>query len=156
MENNWNTSVGEILSVFRGALLSIIPWLEKARIKWIENEAYDDWDNIVKALYENIVCSSLIGKVLPEYSIAKYEFHYDDYSKLDYIKVESKDHSDKNLAFVSFQNKSLPLENVNVAILDEIDRVIGYASLKYSDLEFVFIRKKEGKKEIVNIIEISL
>lgn len=55
MSEKWNTSVTELIMVFRGALISIIPWLERAKIYWKNGESYDDWDNIVNALYENIV-----------------------------------------------------------------------------------------------------
>lgn len=46
VNNNWKTSESELLTIFSGALLAIIPWLEKAKIKWKEGEAYNDWDNI--------------------------------------------------------------------------------------------------------------
>ena len=60
MDANWETSVKELLYIFRGALIAIIPWVEKAKIKWKEEEEiYDEWGNITVALYENIVCSSL-------------------------------------------------------------------------------------------------
>ena len=39
MNNNWKTSVNELLEIFRSALIAIIPWLEKARIKWKEGQA---------------------------------------------------------------------------------------------------------------------
>jgi hypothetical protein len=43
MTNKWKTSVTELLAIFRGALLAIIPWLDRANIKWKEGgEAYDD------------------------------------------------------------------------------------------------------------------
>ena len=85
MNINWNTSVTELIRIFRGALLSIIPWLEKAKIKWNEGEAYDDWDNIVESLYLNLVCSTLNGEVSVENNIAKYNFTYSDYSTINFI-----------------------------------------------------------------------
>src|SRR5690606_20593651 len=91
MNNNWKTSVTELLVISRGALLAIIPWLEKAKIKWKEDEAYDDWDNIAESLYANIVCSSLIGEVATEYQITKYNFNYDNYSSVNFIEVRNKD-----------------------------------------------------------------
>jgi len=90
MKNKWTVSVTELLIIFRGALLAIIPWIEKAKIKWKEHEAYDDWDNIAESLYKNIVCSSLTGEVASQYTIAKYNFDYDDYSSVDFIGVRNK------------------------------------------------------------------
>jgi hypothetical protein len=156
MKDIWKTSVNELFTIFRGALLSIIPWLEKAKIKWKDGESYDDWDNIVKVLYENIVCSSLAGEVLIEYPIAKYDFHYDDYSGIDYIKVNSRIQHDKNLSFVSFQSESSAFDKVKVAVLDKADKVIGHLTLKLDDLEFVLVKNKNGKKEIINNLNIIL
>jgi hypothetical protein len=156
MEGIWKTSVNELFIIFRGALLSIIPWLEKARIKWKEGESYDDLDNIVKVLYENIVCSSLVGEVLTEYSIAKYDIIYDDYSGIDYIKVNSKEHPDKNLSFISFQSEVAALDKIRVAVLNNADKVIGKLSLKFKEVEFAFVKNKDDNKEIIENINVIL
>jgi len=156
MSNSWKTSVNELLSIFRGALLSLIPWLEKARINWKEGETYDDWDNIAEALYENIVCSSLTGEVTLEYKIAKYNFNYDDYNSIDFIGVKDKDNSEKKYAFVAFQNDSSPMNSIKVAVLNKIDKVVGYTILKYDDLEFVFIKNDNGQKKVIDKIDVAL
>lgn len=156
MNNNWKTSVTELLVIFRGALLAIIPWLEKAKIKWKEDEAYDDWDNIAESLYANIVCSSLIGEVATEYQITKYNFNYDNYSSVNFIEVRNKDNSEKKFAFVAFQSGSSALDSVKVAELDKTDKVVGYTNLKFDNLEFVFVKNFNGKKKIINSIEVTL
>lgn len=156
MSINFKTSVTELLAIFRGALLAIIPWIEKAKIKWKEGEAYDDWDNIAASLYKNIVCSSLTGEVALEYGIANYNFNYDDYASINLIEVKSKDNSEKKFAFVAFQSNSSPLDGVKVAELDKTDKVIGYANLKFDDLDFVFVKNINGKKEVIDSIEIAL
>lgn len=156
LENNWNTSVNELLIIFRGSLLSIVPWLEKANIKWKDEESYDDWENIALVLYENIVCASLVGEVLPEYSIAKYGFTYDDYSGVDYLKVMSKEYSEKSLALISFQSFSSPLDSVKVAILDNDDKVIGHLTLSQVGLEFLFVKNKNDKKYVIDNITVIL
>lgn len=156
MDNNWTTSVNELIFIFRGALIAIIPWLEKAKIKWKEGEAYDDWDNIAESLYRNVVCSSLTGEIASDYSIAKYNFEYEDYSLIDFIQVRSKNYPDKCFAFVSFQSNSFPLDCVNVVELNEADKVLGNMNLKINDLEFNFVKNKKGKKEIINEIKVKL
>lgn len=156
MNNNWKTTVNELLLIFRGALMAVIPWLEKAKIKWKEGEAYDDWDNIAASLYQNIVCSSLTGEVSSDYSIAKYNFHYEDYLLIDFIQVRSKSYSDKNFAFVSFQSNSSPLDTVKVAELNKSDKVDGYTNLKLDGLEFVFVKNFEGKKEIIKELDVMV
>jgi hypothetical protein len=156
MSKNWKTSVNELLAIFRGALLAIIPWLEKAKIKWKEEEAYDDWDNIAGSLYKNIVCSSLTGEVAFDYLIAKYNFSYDDYSLIDFIEVRSKSNPDKKYAFISFQSNSSPLDSIKVAELDKKDKVVGYTNLKFDGFEFVFVKNIDGKREVIHSIDVAL
>jgi hypothetical protein len=156
MSKNWRTSVTELLGIFRGALLAIIPWIEKAKIKWKEGEAYDDWDNIAESIYQNIVCSSLKGDVTSRYPIAKYNFHYENYSAIDFIQVKSECYSHKILAFVAFQSHSSPLDTLKVAEINTSDIVLGYLYLKHDELEFVFVKNTGGKKEIIDKIEVML
>jgi hypothetical protein len=154
--NCWKTSVTELLTIFRGALLAIIPWLEKARIKWNEGEAYDDWDNITESLFKNIVCSSLIGEVTFNYPIAKYNYNYDNYATLDFIEVKSKDYYSKRLVFVGFQTNSSSLDSVKVAEINEANKVVGYTNLEWDDLVFVYVKNTNNEKDIIESIEIEL
>lgn len=156
MSNNWKTSVTELLAIFRGALLSIIPWLEKAKIKWKEGESYDDWDNISESIYMNIVCSSLIGDVASEYGIAKYNFDYNDYTPINFIEVRDKDNSEKKFAFVAFQSNFSPLDSVKVAELDKMNKVVGYTNLKFDSLQFVFVKNINGEREVIDSLEVAL
>jgi hypothetical protein len=156
MSNNFKISVNELVAIFRGALLAIIPWIEKAKIKWKEGEAYDDWDNIAESLYNNIVCSSLTGNVASEYEIAKYNFYYDDYATTSFILVRSKNNPEKRFAFVHFQSNSSPMDTVKVAELDKKDNVIGYVDLKFCDSSFIFVRNINGRKKIIDRIEVLL
>ncbi len=154
MNNNLKISVNQLLEIFRGAIISIIPWLEKAKIEWQNGKSYDDWDNISIALFQNIVCSSLTGEVSSEYSIAKYEFQYLEYSQLDYILVHTKEHKYKKLAFVSFQSISTPLDFVKVAILDDSEKVLEYIDLPNNNLEFIFNKLTNGVKEKISEVDI--
>lgn len=156
MNNNWKTSVNELLVVFRGALIAIIPWIEKVKIKWKEGESYDDWDNIEKALFDNIVCSSLIGEVTSEYPIAKYNYQYENYYLVDFILVKSKNYIDRNFAFVSFVSDSFPLDSVKVAELDKLDKVVGYLNLRHDEVMFSFIRNNKGRKEVIDEVDVIL
>ncbi len=130
--------------------------LEKAKIKWKEGEAYDDWDNIAESLYKNIVCSSLTGAVTSSNSIAKYNFNYDHYCSINFIEVRSKDPFINKLVFVSFETNLYPLDNVKVAEVDKDDKVISYTNLRYDGLKFVFVKNTNGKKEYIETIEVKL
>ena len=156
MNTFWKISVNELLNIFRGALLALIPWLEKAKISWKDDEAYDDWDNIVESLYKNIVCASLYSEVADNYSIAKYLYTYDNYSLIDYIEIRIKDNSEKKFAFVAFQSDFSPLDSIKVAELDKKNKVIGYINLKIDDFEFLFVKNINGKKEVIHDVEVTL
>jgi hypothetical protein len=156
MNINWNTSVTELIRIFRGALLSIIPWLEKAKIKWNEGEAYDDWDNIVESLYLNLVCSTLNGEVSVENNIAKYNFTYSDYTTINFIEVKRKGNSEKRYIFVAFQSGFSPLDSVKVAIIDEVNKVVGHAIFKFDSLEFIFVKNITGNQELINSLYVTL
>jgi hypothetical protein len=155
MENQkFEISVNDLIKVFRDALISLIPFLEKVKIEWRQGQSYDDWDNISMTLYQNIVCSSLYGEVTNEYPINKYEFGYDDFSKRDYVLVICNEYSDKKLAFVSFQSVKTPLDYVKVAILDEADLKIGYLELKQENLNYSFNKINLGKRELKEKISV--
>ncbi len=156
MEHTWKTTVNELIYIFRGALTDIIPWINKAKIKWKEGESYDDWDNISSALYENIICTSLYSEVLDSYPMAKYLYGYDDYVDLDHIRVKDGKQPDKDLAFISFQTNFTPLDSLKVAILDKSDKVCGHSTLNYKDMEFIFVRYERGEKILADTIEVSL
>ena len=155
IENNqFIVSVNELIKVFRDTLISVIPFLEKVKIEWRQGQSYDDWDNISMTLYQNIVCSSLYGEVRNEYPINKYEFAYNDFSKLDYILVYCKEYSDKKLAFISFQSVNTYLDYVKVAVLNNLEINIGYLELRQGNLEFSFNKRTLGKRELKNEIMI--
>lgn len=156
MNNIWETSVTELLEIFKGSILAVIPWLEKAKIKWNEGEAYDDWDNIVEVLYQNIVCSSLSGETSSEYKIAKYNFIYDNYSSLNYIAVRDENNYNERFAFVSFHSESFAMDSIKIAKLDKTNNVVGYNNLKLEGLNFVFVKHINGMKEVIDEIVVLL
>ena len=156
MSNYFKTTVKELLTIFRDAARALIPYLEKAEIKWKDGEAYDDWDNIVTALYENIVCSSLFSEVSSEYLMPKYDFDNESYINTNYIKIISPDYVDRNIAFISFSSISEPLDSVYAAILDEHNIIIENVYLNFENLDFVFVKYLEGNKDILSDIRVLL
>lgn len=152
MSSSQTSSVGELLAIFRGSLLAVIPWLEKARIKWNGEEAYDDWDNIAEALYENIVCASLTGEVASDYDVPKYDFQYHSYALYDFVGVRTKDGREMRSAFVSFQTRLSPLDSVLIAELNEAEEVVGRTKLSIDDCEFYFSKRDGRLRQIVDVV----
>lgn len=88
----WNTTVTQLMAILREALAALVPIVEKARLPWQDGHAYDDWDAIAMALYDNIVVRSLKhatqgGRhlVLPQYDTL-----YPSYGAMDIISVERR------------------------------------------------------------------
>jgi len=157
MNETCKISVTELMNIFRGAMLSIIPWLEKAKIPWKDGQAYDDWDNILDALYKNIVCSSLIGEVsvASEYAIARYNFHYDNYSKVDFILIKSEEYDNVELAFVAFASELSPFDGIKVAVIKD-NSVVEYLVLPQKGIEFIYVKNATSTKEFISEIDILL
>lgn len=156
MDNYWRTSVNELLHIYKGALISIVPWLDKAMIKWKDEDSYDDWENISQSLYSNIVCSSLLGDVIIESSIAKYNFLYNNYSSIDFLLVKSDKYFGKKFAFISFQSDLSPFDSVKLAELDEFDNVIGYLTIKDERLKFLYVKYNNGEKVIMDEVNVLI
>jgi hypothetical protein len=154
--NNWSTTVNELLEIYRGSLIAVIPWLEKARISWKDGESYDDWDNVSMTLYNNIVCSSLCSEVAQEYPIAKYDYWYKDYSEKSFIIVNGNDINDKICAFVSFQSITTPLDNIKLAVLDKSYNNKEFLMIKNCDLEYIFSKYHNGVRENLKEITVML
>jgi hypothetical protein len=154
----WKTTVKELLQIFKGALTSTVPWLEKAMIEWKGKQAYDDWDNIAEALYNNIVCSSLMGEVMSEYPIAKYGMIYDDYKDLDFIAVQPHGkYSNETLAFICFDSILCPLDKILASILDHQYRVKINVLLDPKETTFYFVSKtKTNEREKRKNITVKL
>lgn len=149
-------SVQDLIEVFRGALIALIPFLDRVKIEWRQGQSYDDWDNISLSLYQNIVCASLVGEVSSEYKIAQYDFLYPNYDSLDFLRAKWKLQSEKNFVFVSFQSDLAPLDSVKVAEVDKTNKVIGYATFRYEDVEFSLIKNVSERKEIIDSVTIVL
>ena len=60
----WHVTSTELIKNFRGALLSIMPWVIKSKIPYLVENAYDDWDEIVSVLYEQSVMNQLSTLIL--------------------------------------------------------------------------------------------
>lgn len=137
------------MTIFRDALLALIPTFEKAKIAWKEGEAYDDFDNIVEALYNNIVCSSLTGEVASQYNIPRYWGRYDDYASMDFIEV--KNGIGKRFAFIAYQTEKIPFDTIS-----EADKVVGYSNIKFESATFIFIKNNNGTRDHIDNLEVIL
>ncbi len=156
MSKNIEISVKDLLGFFRGAIKSLIPWLEKAHIEWEEGKASDDWDAIVEALYQSFIGDSLHAEFSEVYNILKYNSEINNVSSVDYIEVKSKNFPDSKFAFISFLNNSFEFDDVVVAELDDNDRVKEFTNLNYEASEFIFVKRINKSKTYIENIDILL
>lgn len=102
----WETSVEEVMIIFRDALASLAPFLAKARISSKEGEQYDDYDAISEMLYEKIVVNSIKWSFADsqEIELPAYGFEFDSERHTAFIEVCSGIESNQKQSV--FQNFS--------------------------------------------------
>lgn len=147
--STWNISVKELVLNFRGALQSIIPWLDKCNIPYKEGEAYDEWDTITTALYETIVINSInySDELTDKSPFPKYDFQYQDYNKLNLILCENPIGKNEFLVFVSFGTED-NFEMINACIVAQDSLcVISRRKIKLRDANF-YINPKNPLENI--------
>jgi hypothetical protein len=57
---------------------------------------------------------------------------------------------------VAFQSSFSPLDSVKVAIIDEVNKVVGHAIFKFDSLEFIFVKNITGNQELINSLDLTL
>ena len=142
----WKTNISELLNIFRDSLVTLVPCLDRARIKWTEDEAYDDWDAIAQSLYNSIVVNSirysLPEKEMRNLRLPEYDFLYKEYSSFSYVEILSKkEESSKDCKiFHSFKTISKPLDSVKCLAMNRNVKVTkdDFITYKFSDVKFVF------------------
>lgn len=113
-------TVTDILWIFRESLIALIPSMEKAKIGWRDNEAYDDWDEIAKVLYEKIIVRSIQFSLGVDNSVdlPSYGIRYDSYKGRSFIICETEQSAiDENFfnIFLGFSTETNFFDQVNVA-----------------------------------------
>lgn len=135
----WVISVDELIEIFRGALISIIPWIERAQIKWKEGESYDDWDEIAQVLYKNIISNSFKYSSSKQFNLVRYDIRYNNYQNLSFIKVTHGNITNNFYAFVGFKNTQNIFDSIEVAIIEPTTlNVVGYQTIPYNSSSFSF------------------
>jgi hypothetical protein len=124
----WQTTVDQLLQVFRDALRALVPHVERVRIEWRDDSSYDDWDAIAQTLYEKIVVSSLLWS-MPEkerehHQLPDYNMAYTSYEGKTVIAVNRTSSRDR-LVFHSFATEKDPFDKVRVCKVQRDGRVSG-------------------------------
>lgn len=157
------TTVDNLVHIFRGALVSLVPWLDKVKIGWQEPNNYDDWDSIVNNLYSNIVLRSIeYSPPLPaaeETSFLEYENSDLDFTRQSFIEVvplpshKTWNESFKEnpvLVFYGFGTKDEPFDRVKFFPINEKGENLNeeILSLPLNGVNFQF-RYRESSKNLL-------
>jgi hypothetical protein len=104
--------------------------MERARIRWREPDAYDDWDAIAEALFKNIVVRS-IEWTSPDAEalvVPRYNTVYEHYAAMSFIEVVTAGkRRPPYLLFHSFASTKTPFDTVKCRAIDTTGTVIGEA-----------------------------
>jgi hypothetical protein len=149
----WPTTVTQLVLVFRDALRALVPHMEKAKIEWQDESAYDDWDEIAQTLYEKIVVASLRWAI-PEdererCQLPAYNTMYPSYAGKTVIVV-NRGVGPERLVFHSFTTIEEPFDKVRACTVGADGRVVG-GEFVLLDVDRVTYRAETPDMTLVDI-----
>jgi hypothetical protein len=136
MSSTWNTTITELLGIFRDGLIALLPIAERAHIPWKEHEAYDDWDAIATTLFEQVVLRSvrwsLAENQAEQLSLAPYDMAMDSYSSLSTLVIGRDGRPGETLVFCAFATQVTPFDTVKCRAYDPVSgAAIGEATVPW-------------------------
>jgi len=152
-----NATIQELLLIFREALVSLIPSMEKAKIPWRDPDAYDDWDSIAMQVFSSIVenaCREVINDAFP---IPQYGMTMGDYSELSFIDVSSRDSRVVNCVLICLTTKDLPFDTVRIQTLDPATRRgMTITEIPWESAQFGLSVNKGGRVSRISHVSVTL
>jgi hypothetical protein len=151
----WETSVNEVVRIFREGLLALIPVVEKAKMPWADPHAYDDWDVIAQGLYEGIVILSLAHSIQWDdfKEIPKFDHRISDYHDRSYIFLAE---AGEQKPFICFHSVKAPFDTALVALLDKDGNVVDVSEHDLGNSTFVFSGCRAGSRTNIENITVVL
>jgi hypothetical protein len=138
--STWRTNVTELIVIFHDSLVALVPQMDRARIEWRNESAYDDWDAIAQTLFAHIVVASLRWALPEEKSVLnvpEYNTTYDQYIGKAIIVVEQDTHA-RPLVFHSFETAHEPFDTVRAVEIDDNQGVVSdrFVMLRWGSATF--------------------
>lgn len=108
--------ITDLLGLFRDALVTLLPVMDKARIDWREGHTYDPWEDVERTLYRSIIGSCVENAVLPGSlrPLAPYGLWQPSYANLSFLLASDE----RGAAFLKFGTGSEPFDEVILLELD--------------------------------------
>ncbi len=164
----WRTSVHELIAIFRDALRTLIPTLERGHIAWRSPDAYESWDAIAETLYKTMVIDSINWGLPPDgpdtLHVPVYELLYFSYAEMSYVEVlspslEAIRASGCHYLFHGLATTDTPFDTVECVMVDEAgDAMSGtFAEIPFEEVTFRFRHRLEnGSVEIHDELDVLL
>lgn len=150
--------VTTVLLNFRGALLALVPMVERVGIPWKRPDAYDEWDAIASALFEKLVVEVLRWS-LPEdeqkdFQLPAYDLLLPRYVGMGTLEVVHPSLQRGRWLFHAFGTESKPFDLVEVRSLS-VDGSPLSEELKTCPIdEVVFRLRIHSDREPIDEVEI--
>jgi len=111
-------NANEAIINFRNALIALLPFIETSNVSWRPDEAYDEWDAIISALYIGLVGGPLAwSNARNECIIMPYDTLVECIEGYAYLMVRSERLKDGNYIFHSFSTRDKPFDLVLCRLL---------------------------------------
>jgi hypothetical protein len=141
-------AINKLMNLYKDALMSIAPELEKAQVKYQNYEEFEEVESICESLYNLIITIKLEQYVQDKYSIQpnlpKYGFFYRDYKAHDQIEVHPVD-SDVKFIFVMLKSKDAPFDTVLCNQIDSVGNILERdIEFKWENVNFIFKFKTQA------------
>jgi hypothetical protein len=107
-------TITEVLLNFRAALVAVLPMVEALGIPWKRGDAYDEWDELVSCMYEQLV-ANLVSALDASNGgaparLAAYDMMLPDYRQYAIIEVESDELGPGRWVFHGFGTDKTPFD----------------------------------------------
>ena len=147
-KETWATSIQFLMQTFRSTLAALCPYMDKVKIGWQLEDAYDDWDQITQCLFDNMVLrtiryskNGLENLIFPEYGTV-----YDTYLGKSFIAVLDKANM-QYYPFVGFSTLKFPFDQVMYQVISAVDykKTGPIIHLPFEDIKFILIMQKNNQ-----------
>ena len=160
-KKRFRTTVHDLMLNFRDALAALTPYMDRAKIPWRDEEAYDDWDDICQAVYRNMVLRTIQFSIgyQDSLTIPEYGTVYPYYGKKSFIEVaESRPQLTEYKGFVGFSTLKCSFDQVRYQrVASDLNAVGETELIPLANATFTFILNREiGERKMLSTLLIEV
>ena len=152
-------TITTLLQNFRAALVVLVPRLEKVGIAWQRPDAYDEWDDIARTLFERLVVDVLRWDqpetLRQRFRLPSYDLLLQTYSGLAALEVVHPSLPQGRWQFHAFGTVAEPLDVIEVLQIDEDGRLRSNELTKCPMEGSAFYLRLDWQFDLVADVEIA-